>query len=112
MTVGMLAEEDAAVLTPVLVDSDQLPGDGGGEGAKNGFVGGVDVERGGDAEEERVVRGKLNARKVAVAGDVSGTVQPADAKPVVEGLEGQVEVVVGFELEDGEAALAREGLAG
>jgi hypothetical protein len=36
-------------------------------------------------------------------------VKCADAGPVVEGLQGQVEVVVSFEFEDGEAALAGDG---
>ena len=51
----------------------------------------------------------MDAGKVAVAGNVTGAVEYADAGPVVEGLEGEVEVVVGFELEDGEATLAGDG---
>jgi formylmethanofuran dehydrogenase subunit C len=105
----VLAEENTAVLTPVFVDGDEFPGDGGSQGAEDGFVGGVDVEGRGDAVEQRIVGGELDAGEVAVAGDVSGAVEHADAGPVVDGLQGQVEVVVGFELEDGEAALAGDG---
>jgi hypothetical protein len=102
----MFAEEDSAVLAPVLVYCDEFPGDGWGEGAEYGFVGGMDVESGGDAVEEWVVGRELDAGEVAVVGYFSGAVKGADAGPVVGCLEGQVEVVVGFELEDGEATLA------
>jgi hypothetical protein len=105
----VLAEENAAVFAPVLVDGDEFPGDRGSEGAEDGFVGGVDVESGGDAVEERIVGGELDAGEVTVAGDVSSAVKHADASPVVDGLQGQVEVVVGLELEDGETALASDG---
>jgi len=52
---------------------------------------------------------ELDAREVAAAGEFAGAVEGADAGPVVEGLEGEVEVVVGLEFEDGEAALASDG---
>ncbi len=46
-------------------------------------------------------------------GGVGGLeVMPADADPVVEALEGEMEVVVSFELDDGEAAGLRAGGAG
>lgn len=105
----MFAEEDSAVLAPVLVYRNKFPGDGGAEGAEDGFVRGMDVESGGDAVEERVVGGELDGGKVAVAGNVAGVVEGADTGPVVGGLEGQVEVVVSFEFEDGETALAGDG---
>lgn len=50
----MFAEKDAAAGAPVLVDGNEFPGDGGSESAKHGFVGWMDVKRGGDAAEERV----------------------------------------------------------
>lgn len=51
---AVLAKEDAAGGAPVFVEGDELPGDGGSEVAEDGFVGGMDVERGGNEEEERV----------------------------------------------------------
>jgi hypothetical protein len=53
----VLAEEDAAVFAPVLVDGDQFPRDRGFEGVEDGFVGRVDVKGGGDAVEEGILFG-------------------------------------------------------
>jgi len=51
---AVFAEEDTAVVAPVLVDGDEFPFDGWGEGPEDDLVGGMDVEGGGDTVEERV----------------------------------------------------------
>lgn len=62
-----------------------------------------------------IVRGTLCADVVAVGESVAGVrigglgVVPADANPVVEALESEVEIFRGFEFEDGEASVAGDG---
>jgi hypothetical protein len=109
LCVWVFAEQDSAVFAPVFVYGDEFPGDGWGEGLEYSFVRWVDVEGGRDAVEERVLCGELDAGEIAAAGNFSGAVEHADAGPVVERLQRQVEVVVGFEFEDGEAAVAGDG---
>lgn len=109
---GAFAEDDAAIPMPVFVESDQFPGDGGREVAEDRLVGWMDVEGGSDEAEERVVgreAGLLRIGKVAAVGDGAGLMQAADAGPVIEGLEREVEVIVGLDFEDGEAAPAGDG---
>lgn len=106
---GVFAEDDAAVPAPVFVEGDELPGDGGGEMAEEGLVGGMDVEGGGDEEKEGVLGGEcaawgLEGGEVAAAGELAGAMEGADAGPVIERLEREVKIVVGLELEDGETS--------
>jgi dienelactone hydrolase len=77
----MFAEEDSAVLAPVLVYRNKFPGDDGSEGAKDCFIGRVDVESGGDAVEEWVVGRELDAGEVAVVGYFSGAVEGCGCGP-------------------------------
>ena len=109
---GAFAEDDATLPMPVFVESDQLPGNGGREMAEDRLVGRMDVEGGSDEAEERVVgreAGLLPGGKVAAVGDRTGSMQAADAGPVIESLERKVKVVVGLDFEDSEAALAGHG---
>jgi len=93
----------------VFSEGDQFPLDLGREVAEDGFVGGMNAE-GGSSEQE--ARGKLrdfSAGEVALpleGGERAGAliagrglavgVEGANANPVVEGLEGEVKIFVGF----------------
>lgn len=48
-------QDDAAVLTPVLVKCNELPRNGGAEMAQDRLVGGVNVECGGNEVEQRAL---------------------------------------------------------
>ena len=105
------------MLAPAFVEGDERPGDLRAEVAEDDLGGGVDAQGGGDEIEARRLRGEAVGGEVAVglklaeAGlGVGGLgVVPADAEPVVEALEGELGVLFGLELEDGEAAGVVEG---
>ena len=109
----MFAPDDADLLTPAFVEGEEVPFDAGGEVFENQLGGRVDVEGGGDQVEARGEGGEFDSAEVAVAlelaeaGSGVGGLQVVvtDANPVVEALQGEVEVVVGFEFDDGEAAV-------
>lgn len=77
--------------------------------AENGLVGRMHMEGRGNEKQEGILGREFDAGKVATACDLSSLVERAHTSPVVEGLQGQMQVVVGFQFEDGEAALARDG---
>lgn len=89
--------------------------------AEDGLGGGMDVEGGGDEVEVWGLRAEAGVGKVAVLLEVSdaaegsgaglgiGEMVVANADPVVEALQGEVEVFVGFEFDDGEAVVAGDG---
>ena len=108
----MFAPDDSDLGAPAFVEGEEVPFDAGGEVLEDDLRGWVDVEGGGDQVEARGERGEFEAAEVAVALElakaffVSGLqVVVTDADPVVEALQGEVEVVVGFEFDDGEAAV-------
>ena len=86
---------------PAFVEGDEGPGDSGREVAEDGLGGGVDVECGGDEVEVRGLGAEAGAGEVAVLLEVSeagggvhiAEVVLADADPVVEALEREVEVL-------------------
>jgi len=102
---------------PAFVEGDEGPGDAVVEVAEDGLGGRVDVERGGDEVEARWIGGEAGVGEVAVLLEVAesgggvglGKVVVTDADPVVEALEGEVEVFGGFELDDGELVEAGNG---
>ena len=91
------------------------------EVAEDGLSGRVDVEGGGDQIELRGLGREAGLRKVAVMLEVADAgecavrgigmcqVVMANANPVVEALHGELEVFVGFHLDDGEAIGLGEG---
>ena len=92
-----------------------------GEVAKDDFRCGVDAEGGGNQEEARVGGAEADAGEVAVTLELAEAavlaglgvgvlgVVKADADPVVETLEGELGVFVGFDFEDGEATVVVDG---
>jgi len=109
----VFAPDYADLLAPAFVEREEVPLNSGTDVAEDDLCGGMDVQRGGYEVEAGWERGELDAAEVAVAlelaeasGGVGGLqVVLANADPVVEALEGEVEIVVGFELDDGEAAV-------
>ena len=85
--------------------------------AEDDLRGGVDAEGGGDEDEARVGGAEADAGEVAVALELAEAAVPAGlgvgmlgvveahADPVVEALEGELGVFVGFDFEDGKAAV-------
>src|SRR5271165_245160 len=62
-----------------------------------------------DEIEQRRRVGELTAGEVSVAHEASVLLVPAHARPVVEALEREMDVFVGFELEDGETTVKSAG---
>src|ERR1700738_2265584 len=112
------------LFAPAFVEGQERPVDAGGEVAEDGFGGGVDAQGGGDEVKAGSIGRKAETGEVTVALELAEAeggagcrvggleVVPADADPVVEALQREVEVVVGFEFDDGEAAGLRAGGAG
>lgn len=73
------------------------------------FGGGVKRKSGGDEEEARRVRAEVLAREVVPCREVIGGGVVSDAHPIIEGLEGQVDILLGFDFDDGEAAGVIDG---
>lgn len=101
---------------PASVEGGEGPGDLRRKVAEDGFGGGVDVEGGSDEVEVRGIGGEAGVGEVAVLLEVAdaggagdGEMVVADADPVVEPLEGEVEVFGGFEFDDGELVGAGDG---
>src|SRR5271167_307765 len=67
------------------------------------------AQGGGDEVEKGRRFGKLTAGEVAVADEAAVLLVPAHARPVVEALEREMNVLVGLQLEDGEAAIEGAG---
>jgi hypothetical protein len=109
----VLSPYNANLLTPAFIERKQVPLDTRREVTQDGFGSRVDVKRRSNEIETRVERRKLNVAKVAVTLEValpcgiSGLdVVMTDANPVIEPLEGEMKVVIRFELDDGKAAIA------
>jgi len=115
------APDGLDVGAPAFVEGDEGPGDAWVEVAEDGFGGGMDVEGGGYEEEVRGSWGEAGVGEVAVLLEVAeagegarggigvGEVVVANADPVVEALEGEVEVFGGFEFNEREAVVAGDG---
>ncbi len=69
----------------------------------------MDVECWRDQVEQRLLRRQLSIREISEARKFCAGVVPLDSRPVIEALQGQVDVFVGFEFDDGEAAVAGGG---
>jgi len=108
----MLSPYDADLLSPTFIERKKIPLNAWRQVTEYGFGGWVDVQGGGYEVEAGWLRREMEATEVAVALElakallISGLqVVMADANPVVEALQGEMEVVVGFEFDDGEAAV-------
>src|SRR5579863_5945059 len=65
-------------------------------------------ESGGDDIHNRRSRLKFDAGKIAVASDVAVRLMTANARPVVGGLQRQVDIFGGLQFQDGQAARSRD----
>ena len=114
------AKDNLQLLTPVFAQRDELPIDFGREVTQHGQVGRVDAQRRCGEQKARGERRDFRSGKVSfafesrertiAAGDALAIcVEGADAYPVVECLQRQMQIFVGFEFDDDEAAIAIEG---
>jgi hypothetical protein len=69
----------------------------------------MEGEGGGDEEEAGRLFEEGERGEVVEGGEVTGGGMVGDAHPVVEGLEGEVDVLGGLDFDDGEAAGAVDG---
>jgi len=111
----MLSPYDADLLSPTFIERKKIPLNAWRQVTEYGFGGRVDVQGGGYEVEAGWLRREMQAAEVAVALELSETllvrglqVVMADTDPIVKALEGEVKVVVGFELDDGEAAVGSD----
>ena len=114
-----LAKDDFQFATPMLAEGNQFPLNLGREITKHGLVGGVNAQSRRSQQQSRRERRNLGAcevtltlksRKPAVTalGRLPVCVEYADANPIIEGLQGQMKVFIGFEFDDSETAIAVE----
>ena len=108
----MLSPYDADLLSPTFIERKKIPLNAWRQVTEYGFGGRVDVQGGGYEVEAGWLRREMQAAEVAMALELAETllvsslqVVMSDADPVVEALQGEVEVVVGFEFDDGETAV-------
>ena len=114
------AEDDLQFLAPVFAEGDEFPVDLGGEIAQDREIGGMDAQRRCCQKQawrqgRNFCSGKVafaferRERPVAAGGALAIGIEGADADPVVESLQWEMQVFVGFEFDDDEAAVAIEG---
>jgi len=69
----------------------------------------MDVQGRRDQVEQRLFRRQLAVGEMSKAGKFCARVVPRYSRPIVEALQRQVDIFVGFEFDDREAAVARDG---
>ena len=67
------------------------------------------MQSGRHQEEQRLVGAQLSSRKVSEALELAAGLVPRHSRPVVQTLQGQVNILVGLEFDDGEASLPGDG---
>ena len=102
---GALAKDDFYALAPAFVNACEFPIDFGGEVAEQSVGCGMDVQGWRHQVQQGLFGGQLAGGEISEAGKFSTTVMPLDSRPVVEALEREVNVFVGLEFDDGEAAM-------
>lgn len=70
---------------------------------------GMDVERGRDQKEQRIGVGEFAPGKITSGSEFAADMMPLNACPVVEALQGKVDVFVGLEFKHGETAFTGDG---
>ena len=106
---GAFAEDDLDAFAPALVDANKFPFDFGCDVAQQHVGLGMDVERWRYQLEQRLFKGELTIGEISEAGKFCATVVPCYSGPVIEALQGQVDILVGLELDDRQAAVVGGG---
>src|SRR4051794_25298695 len=65
---------------------------------------GMNVQTWGGENQERIFRRQLASGKIAMSLELIAPMVPANARPVIETLKGEMQVLVGFQLDDGETS--------
>ena len=116
----MLAEDDLEFVTPVFAECDEFPVNLGGEIAQDGEIRRMNAQGGCCQNETRGLGRNLCSGEVAFAfecrqgavaagGALAISIEGADANLVIESLEGEMHIFVGFEFDDDQAAIAIKG---
>src|ERR1700733_7767156 len=113
------AEDDLQFAAPVFGERDEFPLDFRREIAKYRLIGGMNSQRGRGERKARWQRGNFGAGKIALplegrqgpgvaCDDLPVLIQCADANPIVEGLHGQMQILIGLQFDNGKSAFAIE----
>jgi len=105
----VFAINDADGVAPALVDLDHAPLDLRRDVTEKSVGGRMGAQAGSDEIEKRWRVGEFAAGEVTIAEKAAIELVPANADPVVEALEREVDVFVGLQFEDGEATVEGAG---
>src|ERR1700690_3797757 len=90
----------------MFVNPQYFPVDLGREVPQN-YVGcGMYAQRGRDQKEQRLLGRELAAREIPELGKLSAALVPGYTRPVIHTLQGEVDILVGLEFDDGQTPLA------
>jgi hypothetical protein len=92
-------------LTPFYAYSDPLYLDLGRKVAQDPLIAGMNIERRRHQEKTRRSGTERDSGEIAMVLKLAAVQMPLDAEPIIQGLQGQMEVFGGFELDDGEASV-------
>ena len=97
------------IFPPAFIDADERPRNAGRDIAQDSVGCGVDPQGGSDQEKQRWIRRELYSGKIPEFLELASLMVPADARPIIKALQGQMYVFIGFKLDDREPALAGAG---
>ena len=103
---NLLTKHYAEAAAPAFGEADADDFDVARKVALKDIGGGMKAEGGRDQIDERRRRMQFESREIAVAREVSLRLMPANARPVVGGLEGEIDIFGGLQFQNGEAAAA------
>jgi hypothetical protein len=86
-------------------DADAFHLDPGGKVPQYRLIGRMEIERGRDQQHARGVGSQRDAGEISAAFEVAPLQVPLYAHPVIQGLERQMDVFTGFNLDDDQAAI-------
>jgi len=105
---NLLTKHDAETTAPAFGKADADDFHVAGKIPLKGVGGGMKAESGRDQIDEWGCGLELESREIAVTREVRLRLMPANARPVVRGLEGEIDVFCGLEFQNGQAAAARD----
>src|SRR5689334_21051918 len=103
----MFTMDDAHTLAPTFIKLDESPLDSGREIAQQDVGCGMHVQHRRDEIQQRRRAGKFSPGEVSVSGELTMLLVPANPDPVVESLQGKMNVFVCLEFQHGQPAINR-----
>src|SRR5690349_11100049 len=106
--VRSFAEYHPHSLSPVLVNAHKGPRDLRRDVAQDGVGRRMYMQRGSDQKKKRRLGRQLSPAKISKFQELTSRVVPLHPRPIVESLQRKMNVLVGFQLDDGKPSLVRK----